>query len=489
MTQPDLLTLAQQGNSAAIARWFNQILQPCGVTARVLLKANRLKILLLVSSSEGESASYPPLEPQEWVALLQPRIRELNLPNLQAIRVYYQTPEGDRPSWRVDLDPLTVMPIQPGTLSENPLKNPSGSPSGNSSRIKRTAPTPTAAEPAESIVDLDIACSPDLPDDLSSSLAAGTALFPLADREDTHSLIRRKISLTALFPYQKVLRPALYRSAIVRLLLFLALVPLTINLLAAQVLLSHVAWLTGIYYAIVWALLLYHLIQPTRVSWKRTIAGVLFTVFISIPVLLMVQRLPPFNLLYGAVGQGLAGRLVGFVLGVGVLEEICKAIPVLLMVVVRPKNLSKRSHSPNSSPNPSLPDPRTAAFYGAMCGLGFAVAESGAYSVQYAIALMRGQLDLGLYLAANTIRFVSLPLFHAVLTGIVGYFIGLALGYPAAYPGRRFLLLGAGLAIVAVLHGLYNAFSGGFSGIAIIGFSIALLIAYLDSDTSLPRGG
>ncbi|WP_088891017.1 PrsW family intramembrane metalloprotease [Leptolyngbya ohadii] len=308
------------------------------------------------------------------------------------------------------------------------------------------------------------------------------------DRKNGNLPARRKISLTALFPYQKIFRPELYRSAIVRLLLFLGLVPLAINLLAAQVPLSHVAWLTGIYCAIVWALLLYHLIQPTRVSWKRTIAGVLFTVFISIPVLLMVQRLPPFNLLYGAVGQGLSGRLVGFVLGVGVLEEICKAIPVLLMIAVRPKNLRPRNRrSPDSSPNLQLPDPRTAAFYGAMCGLGFAVAESGAYSVQYAIALMRGQLDLGLYLAANTIRFVSLPLFHAVLTGIVGYFIGLSLEYPGEYSGRR-LLLGVGLAIVAVLHGLYNAFSGGLSGLAIIGFSLALFIAYLDADSSPRRG-
>jgi hypothetical protein len=74
-----------------------------------------------------------------------------------------------------------------------------------------------------------------------------------------------------------------------------------------------------------------------------------------------------------------------------------------------------------------LRDPLSTAFYGSMSGLGFAIAEGVAYSFRYASGLSRGQLDLGSYVAANTIRFVSLPLFHAILAGIVGYFIGLTI--------------------------------------------------------------
>lgn len=41
-------------------------------------------------------------------------------------------------------------------------------------------------------------------------------------------------------------------------------------------------------------------------------------------------------------------------------------------------------------------------------------------------SLLSGGLDFGSYLLINTIRFIPLPLIHAVFAGIVGYFLGLA---------------------------------------------------------------
>ena len=110
-----------------------------------------------------------------------------------------------------------------------------------------------------------------------------------------------------------------------------------------------------------------------------------------------------------------------------------------------------------------------------MSGLGFAIAEGVAYSFRYASGLSRGQLDLGSYVAANTIRFVSLPLFHAILAGIVGYFIGLTI----INPSRRSALCFVGVLIAAILHGLYNTFAGGLPGLVIVGFAILLFVAYL----------
>jgi RsiW-degrading membrane proteinase PrsW (M82 family) len=174
--------------------------------------------------------------------------------------------------------------------------------------------------------------------------------------------------------------------------------------------------------------------------------------------LLILQQVPPFRSLYHAIDSGLLFRLVGFILGVGVLEEMCKALPVYLLISYK-----------------KLRDPLSTAFYGSMSGLGFAIAEGVAYSFRYASGLSRGQLDLGSYVAANTIRFVSLPLFHAILAGIVGYFIGLTI----INPSRRNALCFVGVLIAAILHGLYNTFAGGLPGLVIVGFAILLFVAYL----------
>ncbi len=269
----------------------------------------------------------------------------------------------------------------------------------------------------------------------------------------------RSFQLEVIFPYRSVFDPDLYRLPIVRLLLFFGLFPLLVDLVADQATLAQMAWLLGIYYASIWGVVLYNLIKPSDFSWSDTLKCVLFTTFIGIPLLLTLQRVPPFNALYGAINRGFLFRLAGFVLGVGILEETCKGLPVYLFLLRAGK----------------LSDPLTSAFYGAMSGLGFAIAEGATYSLVYGFGLSRGQLNLGTYVVANTIRFVSLPLFHAILSGIVGYFIGLA----ALNPARQGAILFIGVAIAAIIHGLYNTFAGGVVGLAMIGFSILLFVTYL----------
>lgn len=94
----------------------------------------------------------------------------------------------------------------------------------------------------------------------------------------------------------------------------------------------------------------------------------------------------------------------------GVLEELCKALPVYLFL----------------SRTGKLKEPLTSAFYGAMSGLGFAIAEGTSYSVTYALGLVEGELGFGSYVLINTIRFITLPLNHAIWACITGYFVGLA---------------------------------------------------------------
>jgi RsiW-degrading membrane proteinase PrsW (M82 family) len=271
----------------------------------------------------------------------------------------------------------------------------------------------------------------------------------------------RTFQFSAVFPYRDVLSLGLYQNHLVKILLFFGLFPLVVDLITPdKASVQQTAWMLGIYYASIWGVVLYNLIKPPQFSWRDTLKCVLFTAFVGIPMLLFFQQVPPFNAFYAVIGAGMVvPRMIGFVLGVGVLEELCKALPIYLFLL-RPGKLQ---------------DPLTSAFYGATSGLGFAMAEGATYSLLYRFSLTRGDLDFGSYVIANTIRFVSLPLFHAILAGMVGYFMGLA----AINPSRRGAIIFIGVAIAALLHGFYNTFAGNIIGLLVIGFSILLFVTYI----------
>lgn len=398
MVQTDLVKLVQQGDPAAIARLLNRTLQSRGVTTKVLLRDQRLKILL---SSERA------LDQTAYVRLIQQQLDELGIGPILSVKVYSQRLGEASPDWMQEFSPASR---KNQSLSLVPIKS-------------------------------------------------TTAIVKLKTESQDFLASLRTFRFDSIFPYRDVFSAELYRNNSVRLLLFLGLFPLIINLLSRQVSLDQIAWLIGIYSASIWGVVLYNLIKPAQFSWRDTLQCILFTTMIGIPLLLLFQQVPPFRALYHAINAGPLLRLVGFVLGVGILEEICKALPIYFLLA-RPQK---------------LPDPLTAAFYGAMSGLGFAIAEGAAYSFRYAAGLSRGQLDLSSYVAANTIRFVSLPLFHAMLAGIVGYFIGLAV----INPSRRSAIFFIGVIIAATLHGLYNTFAGGVAGLAVVGFTILLFVTYL----------
>lgn len=423
MAQPDLIKLAQRGDPGAITLLLNRKLQPRGVTAKISLKENCLKVLL---------TSARPLEQQAFMRLLQQQITSLNIASLALVKVYSQQNGEGATGWMQEFTPSVDLPA--GDLSIQPPSTGNGSSSsGATSRIAMVDSPPRHN--------------------------AGAIVKYNKPSPKGFWISLRSFQLNSIFPYQDAFSAELYRNHRVRLLLFLGVFPLIINLFAEQASLAQTAWLLGIYYASIWGVVLYNLIRPPQFSWGNTLKCTLFTTFIGIPTLLLFQRVPPFNALYEAVNGGLGVRLLGFVLGVGLLEELCKALPVYLLLL-RPGKLS---------------NPQTSAFYGAMSGLGFAIAEGAAYSLRYAFGLSRGEIGLGSYVAANTIRFVSLPLFHAILAGIVGYFMGLA----AINPSRQGAILLIGIAIASILHGLYNTFAAGILGPFIIGFTIVLFVSYL----------
>ena len=266
---------------------------------------------------------------------------------------------------------------------------------------------------------------------------------------------------SSVVPYREVLNPDLYNSNIVKLLLCFGLFPWIVSSFAtSNTRLEDIAWILGIYYAFIWGIVLYNLIKPAQFSLKQAIKYVCFTAFVGIPLLLFIQRIPPLTLLYAATNSdNVISRLIGYVVGVGVLEELCKGVPIYLFML--------RSGQ--------LKEPLSSAFYGAMSGLGFAIAEGAHYSLTYAVDLVGGNIDLRGHILLTTVRFISLPLIHAIWAGIVGYFIGLA----AINPSRKNAIIFIGVTIAASLHGTYNTFSNSLIGLAILAFSILLFVTYL----------
>jgi len=360
------------------------------------------KVLLMDSCLQVLLSSTRPLDQQTFVSFINRQISSYSAKSIQLVKVYGQQAGEEVPAWYQEFVP--------------------------------------AFEDAAALESLALAKSRAETNDFLATL--------------------RTFQFAAVFPYRDVMSLGLYQNNLVKILLFFGLFPLVVDLVTPDKAdLQQTAWMLGIYYASIWGVVLYSLIKPPQFSWRDTLKCVLFTAFVGIPMLLFFQQVPPFSAFYAVVGAGMIPRMIGFVLGVGVLEELCKALSVYLFLL-RPGKLK---------------DPLTSAFYGATSGLGFAIAEGATYSLLYRMSLTRGDLDFGSYVIANTIRFVSLPLFHAILAGIVGYFMGLA----AINPSRRNAIIFIGVAIAAALHGFYNTFAGNILGLLIIGFSILLFVSYI----------
>jgi RsiW-degrading membrane proteinase PrsW (M82 family) len=143
----------------------------------------------------------------------------------------------------------------------------------------------------------------------------------------------------------------------------------------------------------------------------------------------------PPSALYAMAGPPL--RVIGAILGFGVIQETCKAL--VLFVLWRRYGATL---------------PNLMLFYGLISGLGFGVGEGVFYSPKYLNAVS-GQSPLSQSLKVTTLL-TTWPFLHAMWTGLAGYFIGLA----SLHPRRQVSLAIVAIAFPAVLNGLHAAFGG-----------------------------
>jgi len=253
----------------------------------------------------------------------------------------------------------------------------------------------------------------------------------------------------------------------------------------------HVAWLFSFYFCVLWAWIAGLMMEWRTEVWRRAIACGLFTAFAGILLLYVWHHVPVVAMLYEGIGsdRGLL-RATGFILGVGLMEELCKSLPLLLFCMA-PRTIL--------SPNDGL-------FYGMISGLGFAAREGVEYTYEYWIqaagqglagfsrlvdmeilfaggltsddaesrmsAVLSGMLDqYGEIVTIQFVRFMSLPLLHAAWAGLVGYCFARAL-----LGGGKWIIFWAGVLTAAILHGSYNYFAGSPVSILIVAITISLPI-------------
>jgi len=229
---------------------------------------------------------------------------------------------------------------------------------------------------------------------------------------------------------------------------------------------SDVAYLYGVYFAMMWGLVLWLFVRPERIGVLDVVRVALFTSITGVFIVGVLYRLPVLASVVGATREPqLLVRLLGFVFGVGLLEELVKAIPVLWIFV--------RNREAGTI--------REITYLGCVSGFAFGVSEAVAYSVFYAQTVARGDMALAAYIVVQLTRLITLPLLHAMFSGIAAHFIALGVETPAL---RRALIF-AGIAIAALIHGLYNTFSGTLAGFVLAIGAVLVFIAYVRSVESM----
>jgi RsiW-degrading membrane proteinase PrsW (M82 family) len=172
--------------------------------------------------------------------------------------------------------------------------------------------------------------------------------------------------------------------------------------------------------------------------------------------------------------SGFVVQFINYFFGAGLMEELLKALPVLLLYVMGQRWKSSWRN------RIGIAEPLDGILLAAAAALGFTLVETLGY---YAPGAAQG---IGPLADSQAGQLASLQLLiprilgsvagHMAYSGYFGYFIGLS----ALKRSKRGLILAVGWLTSAVIHALWNASAGSFGplGLAFVGvLSYAFLIA------------
>jgi RsiW-degrading membrane proteinase PrsW (M82 family) len=272
------------------------------------------------------------------------------------------------------------------------------------------------------------------------------------------------VSLREAVLLDKITGSEIIRSPVFRFLVFVAVVPLAIEVLQGN---HAILYGLALWSMALWALLLYRLFADRDLSFRLAFGTVLFTCFIGLPILELWLFTPVYITDWLITRNFLAFRLSGYVFGVGVREELTKAIPLVLLALFTTK----------------MRKPINGLLLGMMSGIGFAGAENVYYVFRTLEESLRAMKETGHagYLVMpvynNVVRMAMTPFLHACFSAIFGYFIALGV----AQRRHRLVFFLLGLSLSSLLHGLYDTFVGEspLLGVAIQCGAFFLVMTYI----------
>ena len=221
------------------------------------------------------------------------------------------------------------------------------------------------------------------------------------------------VSLREAVLLDKMTGSEILRSPVFRFLAFVAVVPLAIEILQEN---HAILYGLALWSMTLWSLLLYRLFADRDLSFRLAFGTVLFTCFIGLPLLELWLYVPPDVTGWMITRNLLAFRLAGYVFGVGVREEMTKALPLLVLALFTTR-MRKPIHG---------------LLLGMMSGIGFAGAENVYYvfrSLEESLRAMKatgmaGYLVMPIY--NNVVRMAMTPFLHACFSAIFGYFVAIS---------------------------------------------------------------
>ncbi|XOV73414.1 MAG: PrsW family glutamic-type intramembrane protease [Verrucomicrobiota bacterium] len=243
----------------------------------------------------------------------------------------------------------------------------------------------------------------------------------------------------------------------------IGVVPMVILTLFSGLIREQFAFvLTGLYFSVLWSILFYNLFPAPSIRIGTSVFCFLGTALVSVSFLALIFKLPFVRLDFDMLrSPNHLERFVGFWLWVGFPEELVKVF--MLYVLSRRKDILF---------------PSTYAYYGMVCGLGFGIYEGMDYQMgaNHQLAESPGE-----YLFLNLLRLTTLPVLHAVWTGIAGFF----LGFLFLYRQKMILLLLVGLGVPSVLHALFNAFNHTVASLGLAIMSVLVFSLYFAKHETL----
>ena len=238
-------------------------------------------------------------------------------------------------------------------------------------------------------------------------------------------------------------------NSIIYILLGIVLMPV-IGLYASSIpIISYIIF--GLYFAGIWAVILYKVLGTKQTEIKAIFAVGLITVVVSFVTISLFHKTSLWFLFESHIkSNNLIYKFFSNFFGVAIIEELIKQV-VLYLIILNEKKVII---------------PRTAIFYGMIAGLSFGIFEG----IEYQMTLNKTfSVDDNYFL--NLIRLTSLPFFHSIWSGIGAYLISLSF----ILINYKFSFRLLGLFIPAILHAFYNTFELNIFGIMIVVFSSVLL--------------